>query len=165
MDEFWEFLQMHTKIKAYGNTLLKITRHLMTAHSLKALSCLTAHPWEMVFHTLPFRHCLSSVSLQTSLSSPQTGALEIPFPTLLEHCWGMEQALCFFKEWATFDGRLAAVQEHTTKRLPAAFSALCARVAAGQNLVSQWCVCNDTTKSSPSGTRETPSNWRSSFEL
>lgn len=150
----------------------------MTAHSLKALSCITACPWEMVFHTLPFRHCLSSVSLQTSLSSPpwkrfpahKLGHWKYPFQLSWNtfqswHCWGMEQALCFFKERATFDGRLAAVQEHTTKRLPAAFSALCARVAAGQNLVSQWCVCIDTTKSSPSRTRETPSNWRSSFEL
>lgn len=56
--------------EAYWSTLLKTTENLMTACPLKALSCLTSCPWETVFCTLPFRHCLSSLSLQIYLSSP-----------------------------------------------------------------------------------------------
>lgn len=56
--------------EAYWNAQLKITINLMTAHPLKVLPCLTSCPWEMGFCTLPFRHCLSSLSLQISLSSP-----------------------------------------------------------------------------------------------
>lgn len=63
----------------------------------------------------------------------------------------MEQALCFLKKWATFDGRLAALQEHTTKRLPAAFSALCVPMKQlGTICPHNGASVTNTTKSSPS---------------
>lgn len=98
-------------LKAIMPYILSLRRFAVPSHSDSSY---------LLYQCLPTLHTLSH----------KLGNWKYPFRLHLDtfglrHCWGTEQALCFLKKWATFDGRLAAVQEHTTKRLPAAFSALC----------------------------------------
>lgn len=153
--------------EAYWSTLLKTTENLMTACPLKALSCLTSCPWETVFCTLPFRHCLSSLSLQIYLSSPpctlcpinwDTGntlpiSLRTPFNSGI--AGGREASPALFQGVSNLWWWVGCCPGTHNEEAPCSFlSSLCTHGAAGQNLASQWCICNDTTKSSPSMERK-----------
>lgn len=89
-------------------------------------------------------------------SVPQTGKLEIPFSSPFGHLWleallGDGASSVLSQEMGNLWWEVGCSPGTHNEEAPCSFlSSLCTHEAAGYNLPSQWCVCNNTTKSSPS---------------